>query len=501
MMSRKKKLLLNTGAAVIHQVIALICGFVLPRLIISHYGSATNGLLSSITQFLAFFSMMEMGVGAVVRASLYKPLADYDQDAISRVLISSRRFFKKIGFMLCIYTGTLMIYFPLAVDHSNGYLSTVILVGSIAFGSLANYFLGIVYQQLLNADQKSYVQLFISALTTIINTSFGVILIHLNASIEMVKLLAAVVTLLRPLLLKIYVDRHYKLNFRLELTGEPIKQKWNGLAQHIAQYVLRHADTVILTMFSTLENVSIYYVYHLVTSGLQQMIEILTTGMGALLGDMYAKEEHEKLDRTFSALEWLIHTIVVFVFGVAGVLIIPFVAVYTKGITDVNYIVPLFAALIVFANGTYCLRSPYNLMVISAGHFKQTQASAIIEALINVVISIVLVWHYGLVGVAVGTFVAMLYRTVYLAWYLKKNILYRKFSLFLKHCMVDIITLVSIIIATDQIQMDSSTWIGWIIMAVKVGLIAFGICGIVNVLFYRDQIKNALILITKKKIA
>ena len=67
---RKKKLLLNTGTAILSEVLNLVFGFIIPRLVISHYGSVTNGILSSITQFLAFFSMMEMGVGAVVKAAL-----------------------------------------------------------------------------------------------------------------------------------------------------------------------------------------------------------------------------------------------------------------------------------------------------------------------------------------------------------------------------------------------------------------------------------------------
>ena len=95
MISRKKKLFLNTGTAVLNQVATLVCGLIIPRLIIAFYGSTTNGLISSITHFLAFFSMMEMGVSSVVRASLYKPLADNDYDSVSRVLISSRRFFSK----------------------------------------------------------------------------------------------------------------------------------------------------------------------------------------------------------------------------------------------------------------------------------------------------------------------------------------------------------------------------------------------------------------------
>ena len=39
------------------------------------YGSDVNGLVSSITQFLGYIALVEGGVGGVIRAALYKPLA------------------------------------------------------------------------------------------------------------------------------------------------------------------------------------------------------------------------------------------------------------------------------------------------------------------------------------------------------------------------------------------------------------------------------------------
>ena len=193
---------------------------------------------------------------------------------------------------------------------------------------------------------------------------------YMGSSIEVVKVVAAIVLLLRPLILKLYVDRHYKLNFKLKLEGEPIKQKWNGLAQHIAIYVLKHADVVILTLFSTLDKVSVYNVYHLVTNGLQQMIEVMTTGMQSLLGNMYVKKETDKLEKTFSSFELLMHLGVTVLYTIAGLMIIPFVKIYTRNVTDADYIVPVFAILIVTANASYCLRMPYYMMTQAAGHFK-----------------------------------------------------------------------------------------------------------------------------------
>ena len=498
-LKRREKLFYNTLSGILSQVITFTCGFIVPRLIIEYYGSATNGLISSISHFLAFFAMTEMGVGAVVRSSLYKPLADHNDIEVSKILISSKRFFHKIGWLLCIYIIFLMVYFPLFVDHSHGYLGTAVLVIAISFNAISNYLLGIVYVQLLNADQRSYVQLIIVSITTIFSTLFAVILIYMNANVETMKFLSSIVFLIKPFLLHWYVKKHYNLNFKIQFTGEPIKQKWNGLAQHIATYVLKHADIIVLTCFSTLTNVSIYYVYYLVINGLCSLMGILNTGTSALFGDMLAKKETIKLNRTFDVFEILLHSFVTFLFAVAGMLILGFVQVYTKGITDANYIVPSFAVVILLANGIYCLRIPYNLMVLAAGHFKETQISAILEAILNIIVSICLVRSYGLVGVAIGTLVAMTYRTIYLAWYLRKNILNRPFYKFLKHIAVDALCVIAVIGATHSFRMESVSWGHWVVYACKISLTGAIVVSAVQTLFYHSLLKEAYHFIFRKK--
>ena len=131
-----------------------------------------------------------------------------------------------------------------------------------------------------------------------------------------------------------YVNKHYNLNLKLQLTEEPLKQKWNGLAQHVAAVVQGNAATVVLTVFSTLENISIYSVYYLVAHGIRQIVVSLNTGVKAMLGNMLAKREMETLDKTFSTVEFTFHTLVTLLFGVTAILIIPFVRIYTANFTD-----------------------------------------------------------------------------------------------------------------------------------------------------------------------
>ena len=74
----------------------------------------------------------------------------------------------------------------------------------------------------------------------------------------------------------------------------------------------------------------------------------------------------------------------------------------------------------------YCVRIPYATVISSAGHYKETKKGALVEVIINLVISVLLIKPLGMVGVAVGTFLSMTYRTGYTVWYLSGNILKRK---------------------------------------------------------------------------
>ena len=490
-MDRKKKLLYNTATSLLYQVVGILSGFILPRMFLSFYGSAVNGVVSSISQFLGFISLCECGVGAVVQSALYKPLAENDSAAYSRIFSSSERFFRKIAWILVGYTAVLMVLFPyLTADHFD-YFYTFILVFVISISSFAQYYFGMTYRLFLSADQLGFIQMGTQTVILLLNTGFSILLMNLGASVQVVKLVSSLIFLVQPIVFSYVAKKRYRIDRKIELQGEPIRQKWNGLAQHIAAVVLGNTDTVVLTLFTTLETVSVYSVYFLVVNGVKQIVVSLTSGFQAMLGNMLAKGEKETLDRSFSGFEWGLHTVVTMAFTATGFLIVPFVQVYTNGIEDTDYTVPLFAVLMTIAQAAYCLRLPYNTMVLAAGHYRQTQASAIIEALINIVLSVVLVIRFGLVGVAIGTLAAMAYRTVYLVFYLRRFILRRSVYCFVKHVLVNVLSVALVLLVTTVCSsffaLSALTYPAWITLAVKVGLVTVLSVLIVNLVAYRSE--------------
>lgn len=487
-MTRKKKLIYNTIFSLVYQGVALICGFVLPRFLLQYYGSEVNGLVSSITQFLGLITFAECGVGMVVETALYKPLAEKDDHEISLILRSAEKFFHKISLGVLIYTALLMLVYPTVAAPSFDRIFTVSLIGIIAISSFIQYFFSITYSILLSADSLGYITYITHTITLILNTVLSVLLMQNGADVRMVKLVSAVVFLVQPVVYYAYVKKNYHITKNVTYTKDPLTNKWNGFAQHLACIVLGNTDVVVLTLFSTLQNVSVYYVYNLVVSGVKQLILALTSGVQPLIGNMYVKNEEKELLSTFSFMEWGVHTVTTVLFSCTAILIVPFVQVYTSEIHDANYIVPAFGTLLCAAVGSYCLRLPYNSMVLAAEQYKQTQSSAIMEAVINIVSSVILVKPFGLVGVAIGTLLAMSYRTVYLAWYLSKHVLYRKLTLFFKHVAVDVLTVAIIVACTFWIKLYDVNYFAWVAQAVLVTAISVIVTGAVNYVFYREEL-------------
>ena len=69
-MQRKRRLFYNTISSLIFQLTTIICGFILPRLILTAFGSEVNGLVSSLNQFLSYITLVEGGITGVIVAGL-----------------------------------------------------------------------------------------------------------------------------------------------------------------------------------------------------------------------------------------------------------------------------------------------------------------------------------------------------------------------------------------------------------------------------------------------
>lgn len=483
---KKKLLFYNTFTGIIYQIIAIICGFILPRVILNQYGSSVNGLVNSINQFLGFISLAELGVGAVVESSLYKPLALHNQDQLNAIISSATKFYRLIGRILLAYVIILLFVYPrfTSKEFSYEYSASLLLIISISF--FLQYFFSIVDGIFLRANQHGYVYYTIQSICVILNTFVCSILAINGFGIHFIKSISALIFILRPFALRTYINKNYHINRGVKYEKDPIAQKWNGIAQHFSSVILDDTDVIVLTLFSSLSNVSIYSVYYMVVNGVKQVITSMTGGIQAFWGELFAKKEQEELNKSFLYTEWLLHSFSTLVFSCTFVLIVPFILIYTKNINDANYFQPIFSGTLVVANYMHCLRMPYHVSILAANKYRDTQKCFIIAAIINIIISIAVVRRYGIVGVAIGTLVSMLYQTIWMALYNKRKLIKRSTKSLISIFTMDISCFVIIALVGKLILIKRLSWMSWIINAFIILALSFVIIFIMNYIFYHN---------------
>ena len=407
------------------EVVAVICGLILPWLILTAFGSSVNGLLSSIVQFLSFSVLLRAGVGAVTKAALFKPLAEGNQEEIDRVIAATQSYMKKISFFVALYILFLAVFYPFITRSEYDWWYTFTLMIIVGSATLVDNLVGIKYKILLQADQKYYVETLAYAAAQLLAlvVSYLLIVCVEEPSIHVVRLGAAFSMFLSPFFVTIYTRKRYKINLKVNAPSSVIAQRWDAFAQQTALIMNQSAGLVLLSFFAPLVEISVFTVHYMVCHNIEKVVISTIMGVSSTFGNIIAKGEKENLVRVFCFIEWALFACCAVLFTTTAVTIVPFIRIYTDGVTDVNYIRPVFAAAMTAAAMVSCMRRPYQALVDAAGRFKQTRNGAIVEVAINIGVSCVAIYFWGIIGAALGVLVASVFRSIQLAIYASKHII------------------------------------------------------------------------------
>ena len=484
----------NSITTLANQLVATITGILIPIIMIDAFGSVMYGATTSISHFLSYIALLESGIGRAARSALYQPLAQNDITGVSKVYYAIRRFFQGVAIVFIIYTIILAyFYYDIANVENITRRYLFFLVIAISLSILIDYLFGISNQTLLNADQRKYITNLAVIVTRILNTLLILVLIHLGSGLIFVKLISGIVIILRPLFLSWYVKRHYKLT-KVPREEAVLPQKWSGMAQHIAYFIHTNTDILLLTIFADLRLVAVYTVYSLIITSIRSLIISMVGGMEAELGDMYARGEQEALVKRYRQYQFITSMTTVVLLGATNFLILPFVQLYTKGVSDANYIQPLFGLILTLGEAVNCLALPASTLPVSAGQLKQSQWGSFGEAFINISVSCLLIKWNPLLGVAIGTLAAEIYKLIYYNIYsshriLQKPLLYSNACYLLIIAVVLVFGIAGMWVSSNIVIRNFLIWMIWSISATAAaGCIAL----LVGLVCYSNETRSLL---------
>ena len=493
---------LNAFSNLLLQLTTILSGFIIPKIILNSFGSEVNGLVSSLNQFLGYISIVEGGLTNVVMASLYKPIIEKDEQKINSILKTTQKFYSKLSIIFIIYTLCLATFYPLIYQTSFSYSYVFSLALILGIGLLIQYNFSLTLRTFLNADKKIYVVSFTQIAIYFINILLFIIVDYFWPNIHLLKLITALLYLIQPIVYNKVISKNWTRDKKVKEDKNLLKNRWDGFAVSFAAFIHNNTDVIVLTTFTNLKTVSVYSVYALVTKGLSSLIKSIAGAVSPSIGQIYSRGNKEELEQKFMVYEHIVFFLSFFLFTVGGLLITPFVMLYTKGVTDVNYNQPVFGYILILAELVFCLKEPYLYLAYSANQFKALKKQAYIEAGLNIVISLVLVSKLGLIGVAIGTLIAMSFRTISQVYFLKNKILMRKVSLFFKKLLLyTIASGIGITICSFLLPIHNLSFIVWILHGIMYSVI-IGLCYLVMLLlcYNKETMSIAKNLFTKKNI-
>ena len=486
---RSRKALNNTVAAFLSELVSIVCGLILPRLILTAFGSDYNGITSSVARFISLISVLNVGISAAARSMFYEPLAKGDKHEISRVLAITERSTRKIAYALVVFATVLALSYSAVVDDTFDLNFTASLILIMSAAAFSQYFVALPYEILLYADKKHSIVSFINAGNTVLSTLCAVAIVGSGGTIHMVKLASVAVSIGAAFLLRNAARKKYGIIKMPVGKNEKLVGRRYAIGQGISDYVNSNVDVVVLSLFSGLKQVSVYSVYSMVISATSNIIVNVISSFGAAFGNMNAKKEYDLMRDNMRLYELIVFSMASVIFSVTLALIVPFAKLYTSGITDVSYDVPAFAFVMVLAAEFMSFRIPYETVTKAVGHFKQTRVGAYVEAGLNLIISVAAVLKFGLVGVAMGTLFSAAVRSFDYAFYFGKHIIKRSYGRFIGNVFRCLAETLLVYVLAGRFTNQITNWGQWILTACILTITSSLIVLAIDYIFYRRDLE------------
>ena len=403
----------NSTVAVLLQFISLLVGFFSRKIFLDYLGTEVLGLNSTAASLLGFLNIAELGIGAAISVTLYKPLFQEDKQTIREIVALQGWLYKKIAWFIIIGSAVLMCFFPLIFSKMElpmwyAYATYAVLL----FSSLLSYFVN--YKQiLLSADQKEYKIQFSFKLISIFKLIAQALAVKFFSQPYFWWLaLEVAFAIVSSFFLNkvIYKDYPY-LKENVANAGE-LRHKFPDVVTKVKQlffhkiggFVLSQTSPIIIYAYASLTLVALYGNYMILTNNLNYLMVAMFAGLGGSVGNMIAEGDKPLILKVFKEL-FSSRFLAVMVCSIClWLLADPFITVWLGSEYILDRITLLLIIVIFFLGA---MRGVVDTFINSYGLFSDIW-SPMVETVLNLGFSIGLGYFYGLHGILSGVIISQL---------------------------------------------------------------------------------------------
>lgn len=489
----------NLISSLVYQVVLITLSFLLPRLYLENFGSEVNGVLQAIKQIFTYMCLLEAGVGLATTQALYKRIGEKDFESASAVLSATNTYYIKTGVIYAAIVLVIAVVYAYLIPTSIDSHVLFFIVILNAVPSLFSYFVQAKYRILMEVDGRKYV---INNAETILQLASNVgkiLVLLLTDSLILIQLVYCVIALGQLVYLYFYAKKRYTwLDLKAKPDFEAIAQKNSVLMHQISGMVFNNTDVILISVLCDFKAASIYAIYNIFFSQVQNFITNIVSSFTFALGQMF-HTDREKFDKLFCAYETFYIMATYIIFTLMAVFLLPLIQLYTSGIDDAQYTNAFLLLLFVIMHLLSNAKLPANGVIEYAGAFEKTRAYAIVEMILNITVSVAAIWYMGICGAILGTIAALLYRGIVTVYYANKKVLGRSQMCTYKILIVNGLAFAGVMVIFFVDAFSNVSFLKLLLYGMVHSVWIVGLYLLVNFVFNKKAFKTILELYRGKK--
>ena len=412
--SRTESALLNSTFSIISKLTTVLLSFIVRTVFVRVLTKEYLGLNGLFSNIITMLSLVDLGIGIAIPYSLYKPLANKNEDKVNALMRFYKKVYNVIGILVLVIGLSITPFLSLLIKEMPNIPNINIIYILFVINSSVSYFF-IYKQSLIQSDQKSYIITRISIVVAIIKAIVEMILLLLFKNYILYLSISIIATIAQNIIISWKCDKMYpyirkKSNtiIQKEEIKDMIKNIKSLFIYRIAMVIVNGTDNVIISKMIGLVEVGLYSNYLMVINAVNNIISQVFSSITASIGNFIVtkrKNESEKLFHNISFCSF-------YIYGVCSICLITLLNPFIEWWLGSDYLLP-FATTFVLGLNVYVL-GMQNVAVsfrTAYGLFWEARYRPIATVIVNIVTSIILAKWIGITGVFVGTFICRITTT------------------------------------------------------------------------------------------
>lgn len=410
-MDKLKKTKSNIVYGFVNKFVMMLGPFVVRSVIIYKLGIEYVGLGSLFSSILQVLSLAELGFGTAVVYSMYKPIAENDDEVLGALLYFYKRVYLIIGIVIFLIGNMITPILPslIAGEYPDG-IHIYILYYTYLLNTVLSYVLFGYKQSLLIANQRNDVESKISIVSNLFVYIVQVIILITISNYYVYTFLILMGTILLNVLRNIQVKKLFpniggKGVIDTNSKKEIYKRVYGLLLSNICQVCRNSFDSIILSAFLGLEILGQYQNYYYVMNAVTGFLHILTSsvlgGVGLNIATKSREDNYKQFRTIFFGYNLVSSWSVVFLLCLYQ----PFIELWV-GANN------MFPDLLVYLMCLYFyslkIGDVVSLYKEATGIYWEDRYRPIAESIANLVLNVLLVKAFGVYGVVGSTIISII---------------------------------------------------------------------------------------------